>query len=249
MIFTVKWTTLAVVHSTAKDHVHFHTLFIVERKFAWFFQWKRGRNAEVWFTRVGWSLWNVTFWRVSSTCRWCIQIWPISLRASSPIWASLARTRERGAEERRVLARLTSLAQIGELARRLLTDGWPSQYIYTILDTSFVATKTISDPRRSISPKWRACSQANIHRLKLHSCISDFERRKSSRLVEEARTGRAMWHCSSTKQRFLFNKDFFLLGIFPVFVMWLVLDQCNCFEEATRVARLGRRDMLGFTVI
>ena len=56
-----------------------------------------------------------------------------SLRASSPIWASetsLARTRERaakprGAEERpsaprsRVLARLATLAQIGELARRL----------------------------------------------------------------------------------------------------------------------------------
>ena len=55
-----------------------------------------------------------------------------SLRASSPIWASeasLARTREqatkpRGEEEprtpnSRVLARLTSLAQTGELARRL----------------------------------------------------------------------------------------------------------------------------------
>ena len=56
-----------------------------------------------------------------------------SLRASSPFWASeasLARTCERaakprGAEERpsaprsRVLARLTLLAQIGELARRL----------------------------------------------------------------------------------------------------------------------------------
>ena len=54
-----------------------------------------------------------------------------SLRASSPIWASeasLARTRERGAEgpaprgfaaRSRVLARLVSLAQIGELARRL----------------------------------------------------------------------------------------------------------------------------------
>ena len=51
-----------------------------------------------------------------------------------------------------------------------------------------------------------------------------------------------MRHCSSTKQRFLFNKDFFLLGIFTVFVMWLVLDECNCLEEATRVARLGRRD-------
>ena len=102
--------------------------------------------------------------------------------------------RERGASaprgfaaRSRVLARLASLAQIGELARRLLTDGWPSQYIYTILDTSFVATKTISDLRRSISPKWRSCSQANIHRLKLHSCVSDFERRKSSRLVEVAR--------------------------------------------------------------
>ena len=38
-----------------------------------------------------------------------------SLLASSPIWVSLARTRERGA----VLARLASHAQIGELARRL----------------------------------------------------------------------------------------------------------------------------------
>ena len=52
------------------------------------------------------------------------------MRASSPIWASLARTRERGAEllssaprgfaaRSRVLARLAPLAQIGELARRL----------------------------------------------------------------------------------------------------------------------------------
>ena len=54
-----------------------------------------------------------------------------SLRTSSPIWASeasLARTSERGAEDprgfaarSRVLARLVSLAQIGELARRLPT--------------------------------------------------------------------------------------------------------------------------------
>ena len=55
-----------------------------------------------------------------------------SLRASSPTWASeasLARTCERAAKPRgagaspprsRVLARLTSLAQIVELARRLL---------------------------------------------------------------------------------------------------------------------------------
>ena len=54
-----------------------------------------------------------------------------SLRASSPIWASetsLARTCERAAKLRgaeaprrsRVLARLASLAQIGELARRLM---------------------------------------------------------------------------------------------------------------------------------
>ena len=51
------------------------------------------------------------------------------LRASSPIWASetgLTRTREREATPRgaeaprsRVLAKLASLAQIGELARRL----------------------------------------------------------------------------------------------------------------------------------
>ena len=51
----------------------------------------------------------------------------LSLRASSPIWAreaSLARTSElaakpRGAPRSRVLAKLTSLAQIRELARRL----------------------------------------------------------------------------------------------------------------------------------
>ena len=61
----------------------------------------------------------------SSTCK-------SSLRASSPIWASeasLARTRELGtappaprgfATRSRVLARLGSLAQIGELARRLV---------------------------------------------------------------------------------------------------------------------------------
>ena len=45
-----------------------------------------------------------------------------SLRASSPIWASetsLARTRERAAPCSLVLARLASLTQIGELARRL----------------------------------------------------------------------------------------------------------------------------------
>ena len=46
-----------------------------------------------------------------------------SLRASSPIWASeasLSRTRERAAKPRsRVLTRLTSLAQIGELTPRL----------------------------------------------------------------------------------------------------------------------------------
>ena len=56
-----------------------------------------------------------------------------SLRASSPIWASeasLARTRElaakaRGAPRSRVLARLTSLAQIGEVARRLKKSYHP----------------------------------------------------------------------------------------------------------------------------
>ena len=61
-------------------------------------------------------------------------IWSTSLRASSPIGASetsLARTRERAAKPRgalcsRVLARLTLLAQIGELARRLLIYLDPS---------------------------------------------------------------------------------------------------------------------------
>ena len=59
----------------------------------------------------------------SSYCRLNLN----SLRTSSPIWASeasLARTRERAAKPRgaprsRVLARLTSPTQIGELARRL----------------------------------------------------------------------------------------------------------------------------------
>ena len=52
-----------------------------------------------------------------------------SLRASSAIWASevsLARTRERGAGAR-VLARLPSLAQIGEIARRLCGSLQKSQ--------------------------------------------------------------------------------------------------------------------------
>ena len=59
-----------------------------------------------------------------------------SLRARSPIWASeasLARMRERGAEETRVLARLVSLvslAQIGELARRLTNTQQSGTYIY-----------------------------------------------------------------------------------------------------------------------
>ena len=51
---------------------------------------------------------------------WCRADLPVScsLRASSPVWASearLARTREP--------ARLTSFAQIGELARRLVSCG------------------------------------------------------------------------------------------------------------------------------
>ena len=54
-----------------------------------------------------------------------------SLRPSSPIWASevsLARTRERGAARSRVLERLASLAQIGELARRLNLVQCNKQY-------------------------------------------------------------------------------------------------------------------------
>ena len=46
-----------------------------------------------------------------------------SLRASSPIWAS-----EVWAEERRE-TRLASLAQIGELARRLLKGGVGGQFL------------------------------------------------------------------------------------------------------------------------
>ena len=61
----------------------------------------------------------------------------LSLRANSPIWASeasLAKTREGAAKPRvaserpprpRVLARLISLTQIGELARRLVLFRCP----------------------------------------------------------------------------------------------------------------------------
>ena len=52
--------------------------------------------------------------------RWPLLEVRLSLRVSSPIWASeasLARTRF--AARSRVLARLVSLTQIGELARRL----------------------------------------------------------------------------------------------------------------------------------
>ena len=67
-----------------------------------------------------------SFIKVGKTFFWISRI---SRRASSPIWASeasLARTQERAAKPRgdprsRLLARLTSLAQIGDLARRLIS--------------------------------------------------------------------------------------------------------------------------------
>ena len=76
-----------------------------------------------------------------------------SLRASSPIWASeasLARTRERAAKPQgsfprpprsRVLARLTSHTQIGELARRLLI---PYEFLVMILTVN--SSKDVSKP-------------------------------------------------------------------------------------------------------
>ena len=109
-----------------------------------------------------------------------------------------------------------------------LTHGWPSEYIYTILDTSFVATKTISDLR------WYSPSKA----AQLHF---RFWKEKVEQTCRGS-LGELCDICCSTKQRFLFNKDFLLLGIFTVFVMWLVLDQGSFFEEATGIARLGRRD-------
>ena len=62
--------------------------------------------------------------KTAISTRWyCIIDTIASLRASSPIWASevtLVRTRDRGfAARSRVLERLASLAQIGELARKL----------------------------------------------------------------------------------------------------------------------------------
>ena len=58
------------------------------------------------------------------------------MRTSSPIWASeasLARTREPGAKE----VRLTSLAQLGELARKLGFDRSFINKITTVLSSLF----------------------------------------------------------------------------------------------------------------
>ena len=60
----------------------------------------------------------------------------VSLRASSSIWASLARARGwklllSSAPCSRVLARLTSLAQIGELAGRLSRVNWEKKLTHS----------------------------------------------------------------------------------------------------------------------
>ena len=63
-----------------------------------------------------------------------------SLRASSPIWASeagRARTRERAAPRSRVLARLASLVQLGELARRLGKSSSLARLIFSYLYNPF----------------------------------------------------------------------------------------------------------------
>ena len=98
------------------------------------------------------------------------------MRASSPIWASetsLARTRERaakprGAEERpprsRVLASLASLAQIGDLARRL--D--PLQFFYwefsAMSQQKSRSLETSHFPQDMGSTKngWQLCASKNI---------------------------------------------------------------------------------------
>ena len=69
-------------------------------------------------TVVGWLGDRVSSKGQQQLCSFEITPLP-SLRASSPIWASLARMRERGAPRgfaarSRVLARLASLAQIGD---------------------------------------------------------------------------------------------------------------------------------------
>ena len=84
-----------------------------------------------------------------------------SLRASSPIWASeasLARTRERATKPRgasaprsRVLARLSSLAQTGELARRLcepnrlrtITIMKSVRFSYSLLVSCYVLVRKV----------------------------------------------------------------------------------------------------------
>ena len=85
-----------------------------------------------------------------------------SLRASSPIWASetsLARTREReakprGAEEKaprsRVLARLASLAQIGELARKLSWFLFTTAEIFPFAFHSFLFYSLLRDRRLAL---------------------------------------------------------------------------------------------------
>ena len=78
-----------------------------------------------------------------------------SLRASSPIWASeasLARTRERAAKPRgaprsRVVARLTSLTQIGELARRLLvSENGKVQTSWFCMLHEFLCVRALAKP-------------------------------------------------------------------------------------------------------
>ena len=79
------------------------------------------------------------------------------MRASSPIWASEAshaRTRERGAKERR----LTSLAQIGELARRL---GFDRSFInkITAVISSVLSAKLDT---KSQFPNWHNCGLKHL---------------------------------------------------------------------------------------
>ena len=90
-----------------------------------------------------------------------------SLRASSPIWATLARTREQGtprgfAAPSRVLARLALLAQTGELARRL-----HEMALYLQLYLGLPPPEPLDLRGRNVSENWRKFKQKYT---KLRNC-------------------------------------------------------------------------------
>ena len=142
-----------------------------------------------------------------------------SLRACSPIWVSevsLARTRERGAEERRacnhplqifictsprrreisyllspaprgfaarsrVLARLASLAQIGELARRL-SVSWSFAFYSALSNPIVCVAAKFSDLSFSSTSCWDLKRKKYLNQWTSSSCGVGFQQLVRTRL-------------------------------------------------------------------